>query len=352
MRSRSLALSGILLLAALVPLGIACADSHGTSAAELAAQAKSIFGPLPEVASAPNRPLTRERVDLGRMLYYDARLSKNHDISCNSCHQLDNFGVDSEPTSPGHKGQRGGRNSPTSLNAALHVAQFWDGREPDVEAQAKGPVTNPIEMAMASPEATEQVLRSIPGYVPLFKAAFPGEAQPVTYDNMATAIGAFERGLITPGPFDAFMEGDAKALDARQQKGLSAFLAKGCASCHMGPALGGTLYRKIGLINAYETDDKGRVEVTGTEVDLYVFKVPSLRNVAKTGPWFHDGSVTKLSEAVKLMAHHQLGIELTRDEVGDIVVFLESLTGEVEAKYVAQPKLPASGPKTPKPDPS
>ncbi|MBW2275012.1 MAG: c-type cytochrome [Deltaproteobacteria bacterium] len=362
MSSRWILLATSLLVAPLLAPGGARADSHGPGAAELStqalsaqalsSQAKAIFGPLPDVASAPNRPLSSPRVDLGRMLYYDARLSKNHDISCNSCHQLDNFGVDSEPTSPGHKGQRGGRNSPTSLNAALHVTQFWDGREPDVEAQAKGPVTNPIEMAMPSPEAAVQVLRSIPGYKSLFEAAFPGESQPVTYDNMGTAIGAFERGLVTPGPLDAFMAGDLKALDARQQKGLSSFLARGCASCHLGPALGGTLYRKIGLINAYETADKGRIEVTGAEVDLYVFKVPSLRNIAKTGPYFHDGSVKKLSDAVRLMGHHQLGIELTKAELGDIVAFLESLTGKVDTRYVARPKLPASGPDTPKPDPS
>jgi cytochrome c peroxidase len=352
MRSRTTALTVTALSALLLCAGSAGADSHGSNAATLAAQANAVFRKLPDVASDPNRPLTPERVDLGRMLYYDARLSKNHDISCNSCHQLDNFGVDSEPTSPGHKGQRGGRNSPTSLNAALHVAQFWDGREPDVEAQAKGPVTNPIEMAMASPAATEQVLRSIPGYKPLFEAAFPGETQPVTYDNMAVAIGAFERGLITPGPLDAFMAGDLKALDAKQQKGLSRFFDKGCVSCHMGPALGGIFYRKIGQINAYETDDRGRIEVTGAEVDLYVFKVPGLRNIAKTGPYFHDGSVKTLPEAVRLMGHHQLGITLTKAEVGDIVAFLESLTGKVDAKYVAEPKLPASGPSTPKPDPS
>ena len=352
MRSRRIAFIPGLLAALLLPLGGASADGHGKGAAELAAQAKSVFGPLPEVASAPDRPLTRERVDLGRMLYYDKRLSKTHDISCNSCHQLDAFGADGEPTSPGHKGQRGGRNSPTSLNAALHIAQFWDGREPDVEAQAKGPVTNPIEMAMPSPEATEKVLGSIPGYAPLFRKAFPGEAQPITYDNMATAIGAFERGLMTPGPFDAFMNGDLKALDKAQQAGLAAFLSKGCASCHLGPAVGGTLYRKIGLVKPYATKDRGRIEVTGKEADLYVFKVPSLRNIAQTGPYFHDGSVGSLSEAIQLMGRHQLGIELTPEEMGNIFAFLMSLTGEVDAKYVAQPSLPASGPNTPKPDPS
>jgi cytochrome c peroxidase len=287
------------------------------------------------------------------MLYYEGRLSKNQEISCNSCHQLDNFGVDSEATSPGQAGQRGGRNSPTVYNAALHIAQFWDGRAADVEEQAKGPVTNPIEMALPDPAAADAVLRSIPGYAEPFQAAFPGQAEPVSFDNAALAIAAFERTLLTPGPLDDFIGGDAEALDAEQQAGLALFVDTGCVSCHMGPAVGGAMYQKLGVVHAYETADTGRFEVTGKEQDRYVFKVPSLRNVAKTGPWFHDGSVTKLEEAIRLMAYHQLGVELDDAKIGKIAAFLGSLTGRaLPAEHIAKPELPASGPSTPAPDPS
>lgn len=322
-------------------------------ASRLAERAAAIFGPLPATASNPSNPSTLERVALGRMLYYDARLSKNHDIACNSCHQLDNFGVDSEPTSPGHRGQRGGRNSPTVYNAALHIAQFWDGRAPDVEAQAKGPVTNPIEMALPDEAAADAVLRSIPGYAEPFAAAFPGQARPVGFDNAALAIAAFERTLLTPGPLDDFMGGDLEALDATQRAGLALFIDTGCVSCHMGPAVGGALYQKLGAIHPYPTADEGRFEVTGNEQDRFVFKVPSLRNVAKTGPWFHDGSVTELADAIRLMGHHQLGIELEPAQVASIAAFLDSLTGRpLPDEQVARPALPASGPNTPAPDPS
>lgn len=318
----------------------------------LAARARTAFGTLP--ASAPNEanPSSEAKIDLGRMLYYDTRLSKNHDISCNSCHQLDAYGVDGEPTSPGHRGQRGDRNSPTVYNAALHIAQFWDGRAPDVEAQAKGPVLNPIEMASPSEAFVEGVLRSIPGYVDAFDAAFPGDEGSLTYDNMARAIGVFERKLMTPGHFDAFLAGDASALSAAEQQGLTTFLDVGCNSCHTGSTLGGTMYRKLGFVFPYETEDPGRENVTGEAADRHVFKVPSLRNVVETGPWFHDGSITEIAEVVRLMGYHQIGIQLDASQIEGIVTFLGSLTGEVDAAYVAKPELPASGPDTPAPDPS
>ena len=318
----------------------------------LVAQASGLFETLPGSAPNPDNPGSEPRVDLGRMLYYDARLSKNHDVSCNSCHQLDAFGVDGEATSPGHRGQRGGRNSPTVYNAALHVAQFWDGREPDVEAQAKGPVLNPIEMAAPSEEHIVAVLQSIPGYAPAFAAAFPEAEDPITYDNMARAIGAFERNLMTPGRFDRFLEGDATALDEQERRGLATFLSVGCNTCHTGPAVGGQLYRKLGFIFPYQTEDPGREAVTGLESDRYHFKVPSLRNVAMTGPYFHDGSIATLEEAVRIMAYHQAGQELEDDQIADVVAFLGSLTGKVDAAYTASPELPASGPTTPEPDPS
>lgn len=328
------------------------AEPASPDATVLAERAGGIFGPLPASMDGPGGPATVAEIDLGRMLYYDKRLSKNHDVACNSCHMLDRFGVDGEPTSPGHRGQRGDRNSPTVYNAALHTAQFWDGRAPDVEAQAKGPVLNPIEMASPSEAHVERVLASMPGYVEAFAAAYPDQAEPVSYDNMARAIGAFERKLTTPGRFDAFLGGDLSALDATEQRGLETFLSVGCATCHMGPAVGGTLYRKLGQIFPYETEDVGRENVTGETTDRHVFKVPSLRNVAETGPWFHDGSLGELEEVVRVMGYHQLGQELTAEQIGDLVAFLRSLTGEVDTAFVAEPELPESGPDTPAPDPS
>ena len=183
---------------------------------------------------------------------------RNHDIACNSCHPLSGFGADGEATSPGHQGQRGDRNSPTSLNAALHIAQFWDGRAADVEEQAKGPILNPVEMAMPSEAAVVAMLKSIPDYPGLFAAAFPDSAEDaVTYDHMATAIGAFERGLVTPGPFDDFLGGDYTALSPDAQKGLELFLDVGCIACHVGPAVGGGMHQKLGLIEPYETRGHG-----------------------------------------------------------------------------------------------
>jgi cytochrome c peroxidase len=325
-----------------------------TAAADdsLAERARSAFGVLPEVVENPENPATESRVGLGRQLYFDTRLSVNHDISCSSCHRLDGFGVDGEVTSPGHKGQRGDRNSPTVYNAALHATQFWDGRAADVEAQASGPVTNPVEMAMPDAAAVDRVLRSIPGYANGFAAAFPDDTQPVSFANAALAIAAFERTLLTPAPLDAFIAGDTGALDPAEQRGLELFLGAGCTSCHFGAAVGGALFQKLGLIHAYETEDPGRFKVTGQESDRGYFKVPGLRNVAMTGPWFHDGSIATLGDAVRKMAWHQLGRELSEAEVADLVAFLGALTGSPSAEMMAVPELPPSGPDTPAPDPS
>ena len=332
--------------AATTPVG------NGPDRAALQERARTIFGTLPAEAVNPANPVTDAKISLGRMLYYDTRLSKNHDVSCNSCHGLGTYGVDNEATSPGHRGQRGARNSPTVYNAAFHLAQFWDGRAADVEEQAKGPVLNPIEMAMPDEATVVRTLRSIPDYPPRFAAAFPGEAEPLTYDNMARAIGAFERRLVTPGRFDAFLAGDLDALSDQEVVGLATFVEVGCITCHVGPAVGGSMYQKLGLIEPYPTEDEGRSAVTGNEADRGVFKVPSLRNVEKTGPYFHDGSVATLDEAIRLMGRHQLGQTLTNRQASAIRAFLLSLTGELPADYVARPTLPASGPDTPAPDPT
>lgn len=310
----------------------------------------ALFGALPDVMADDPAALTDAKIELGRMLYYDTRLSKNQDISCNSCHQLDKYGVDNQPRSPGHKGQLGGRNSPTSYNAALHLAQFWDGRAPTVEEQAKGPVLNPVEMAMKDEASVVAVLKSIPGYEAKFAAAF-GDGE-ITYQRMADAIGAFERKLVTPCRFDTYVKGDGSALTAEEQAGLDLFVSTGCASCHMGVGVGGSTYQKLGAVKPFETADNGRMDATKNEADKHFFKVPSLRNVAKTGPYFHDGSVATLEDAVKTMADHQLGKTLSDAEVASIVTFLNALTGEIPADYVKAPALPESGPNTPKPDPS
>ena len=347
--------SRALVLALLAAVGCGASDTPpapGPSSSALRARASAIFGTLPETADSATNPSTLEKTSLGRMLYFDPRLSKNRDISCNSCHDLAAFGVDGEATSPGHRGQRGGRNSPTVLNAAFHVAQFWDGRAADVEEQAKGPVLNPIEMAMPDEATVVAVLRSIPGYPPLFAAAFPDAEEALTYDNMARAIGAFERRLVTPSRFDAFLAGDDDALTDPEQAGLAAFMEVGCVSCHLGPVLGGTLYRKLGFVKPYPSEDPGRVEVTKNEADRAVFKVPSLRNVAKTGPYFHDGSIATREQAIRIMAEYQLGRTLDDDQVAAISAFLASLTGVVDTAYTARPDLPPSGPDTPAPDPS
>jgi len=326
--------------------------ARGLDRSALRTRAKSVFGALPTEASNPDNAITPAKVELGRVLYYEPRLSKNHDVSCNTCHLLDRYGVDGKPTSTGHREQVGGRNAPTVYNAALHIAQFWDGRAADVEEQAKGPVMNPIEMAMPSEETVVEVLESIPGYAPLFAAAFPEEEKPISYDNMANAIGAFERKLLTPSPFDAFLAGDDDALSDEQLAGLDVFLSAGCIACHQGPAIGGGLYQKIGVIKPYPTEDPGRKEITGNEADLRVFKVPSLRNIAKTGPYLHNGSIQELDEMIRIMAEYQLGIPIDDAQVKEIIAFLGSLTGELDQELIAMPELPPSGPDTPAPDPS
>jgi cytochrome c peroxidase len=312
----------------------------------------SVFKALPARFEDAKNPITPEKVELGRMLYFDTRLSKNQDVSCNSCHDLNKYGVDGKPTSPGHKKQLGGRNSPTVYNAGGHILQFWDGRAPNLEEQAKGPILNPVEMAMPSQERVVETLKSIPGYVTAFQKAFPSQADAVTYDNMAKAIGAFERQLVTPSRFDKFLAGDEKALTDAEKQGLNHFLKQGCQTCHNGAAVGGGSFQKLGLVVPYPTKDQGRFDLTKKDADKAMFRVPSLRNVAKTGPYFHDGSINDLPTAVKLMAQHQFGKPITEDETKSIVAFLESLTGELPKSYIAKPKLPASGPKTPKPDPT
>jgi cytochrome c peroxidase len=298
----------------------------------LRTQALELLGPVPDRMPRSEKD-TPALVALGKDLYFEKALSQNNSQSCNTCHNVEGKGggVDNEPTSPGAFGKRGGRNSPTSLNAGFQIAQFWDGRAEDLKAQAKGPVLNPVEMAMPAEAEVVKRLAGMPRYAGLFKSAFPGVSDPVTYDNMAEAIAAFERTLVTHDRFDDFLKGDDKALNPTELKGLNEFLTQGCTTCHYGPVIGGQVYQKIGLVNPYPTDDKGRIDVTKDEDDEFKFKVPMLRNIAITHPYFHKGQVSSLSEAVKAMGWYQLGKELTDDQVKSIVAFLNTLTDKPRA---------------------
>lgn len=303
---------------------------------------KAHFKPLPKKAENVANPLNSAKIELGKMLFLDPRLSKSGIISCNSCHNLITGGVDNLSTSIGHKWQVGPRNAPTVYNAALHVAQFWDGRARDVEEQAKGPILNPGEMA-ATEDMVLTRIKTIPAYMTLFAKAFPGEKEPLTYENVAKSIAAFERTLLTPSRFDDFLGGKKDALTAAEKKGLEVFTSKGCIACHNGEGIGGRTFQKFDY-----GDDLGRYEVTKNDAEKRFFRVASLRNVAVTYPYFHDGKVWNLGEAVKIMAEKQMGVKLTDDETKSIVAFLGSLTGK--GTRVEIPFLPPSTDKTPLPD--
>lgn len=336
-----------IVLAAFIASGV---TAH---ALDLTDQFLLMFKPLPAAAPSPDNEVTEEKINLGRMLFFDKRFSKNHDISCNSCHNVAKYGTDNAPTSSGHKGQHGGRSAPSVYNAALHIAQFWDGRAPTVEEQAKGPVLNPIEMAMPDQTTVLKVINSIPEYVAAFQKAFPGDAKAVSYDNFGKAIGAFERKLLTPSRWDEFLKGRKDALSDSERKGFAEFANVGCVNCHNGVAVGGHMYQKLGLIKPWEgLKDNGRSDITKAEQDKHMFKVPSLRNITETGPYLHDGSVTELPVIVKKMAEHQLGKQITDDQCKSIVTFLQSLKGDLPESYIKEPALPASTDSTPKPDPS
>lgn len=321
--------------------------------AEIDKSRLALFAALPDVMESKDNPITDDKVALGRMLYFETRMSRNHDISCNSCHLLDKYGVDNKKTSEGHKKQLGTRNSPTVYNAAGHFAQFWDGRAKDVEEQATKPILNPSEMALPNDKACVAVLRSIPEYEQLFKKAFPEAKDAVTYENVGKAIGAFERKLVTPSRWDKYLKGDKNALTAEEKAGFNKFFDTGCIACHTGAYGGGAMYQKLGLVKPYPNQkDQGRFEVTKQDADKMMFKVPGLRNVEKTAPYYHDGSIATLEEAVKDMATYQLGKELKDAEAKSIVAWLNTLTGELPMAYVAQPNLPPKSPKTPKPNPN
>jgi cytochrome c peroxidase len=328
--------------------GLSCSQTTGGS--EIADRSKlQRFAPLPNVLAAKGTIPSEEMVSLGRVLYHDPRLSRSQTLSCNSCHPLSSYGADGQATSAGFKGQRGSRNSPTVYNAAAHFVQFWDGRAPDVEAQAKGPMLNPVEMAMPSGKAVESVLRSMPEYATAFRRAFPGEKNPVTFDHAAEAIGAFERKLLTPARWDRFLRGEEAALTPAEKGGFNVFIERGCSTCHSGALVGGEAFQRLGVATAYpDKSDPGRYQVTQKESDRMVFKTPSLRNVARTGPYFHNGKVGSLLEAVNQMAEYQTGKKVTAPEAEAIVTWLNALTGDLPPNYSTPPQLPKSTPRTPK----
>lgn len=319
---------------------VACGkrEIESTANVEIDSDLVKNFQPSPVAMESAKGPLTEARIALGRRLYYEPLLSKAGNISCNSCHPLDRYGVDGEAVSTGHGGQKGSRNAPTTYHAAGQALQFWDGRAPDVEEQAKGPVLNPLEMAMASASEVERVLAGTPGYPEAFAKAFPGEAKPVTFDNAAISIASFERKLVTRGRWDRFLEGDSAALTQQEKAGFIAFHNAGCAQCHNGPHLGGKFYVKVGMAKPWPNQkDLGRFLVTRQEHQKMVFKVPVLRNVEKTAPYFHDGSVASLEQAVGMMAEHQTEKPLTDREIRDVVAWLKTLTGEIPADYIRPP---------------
>lgn len=318
----------------------------GPAPDKLMEEARAAFKPIPfNAPKLEGNEATPEKLALGRMLYFDPRLSASHAISCASCHSIGLGGVDNESTSIGHRWQRGGRNAPTVFNAQYNVAQFWDGRAKDLFEQAGGPMVNPVEMASPQQHIVEQ-LKSLPAYSAYFARAFPGGGDPVTLDNVQKAIAVFETTLITPNaPFDKYLRGNNNALDARQKEGLRLFMNKGCSACHNGVNVGGGMYAKFGVQSSpgdklLPPGDLGRSAITKNEADRYSFKVPTLRNIALTAPYFHTGQVWDLNEAITIMGKVQLGADLTPDETAKIAAFLASLTGDTPRVVI--PALPPS----------
>jgi cytochrome c peroxidase len=336
----------LIVVAALLSGGVGCGDAEGVP----------FLGPSPPpspatIAHADLNPRMLRRfrslraptiensdqVALGKMLYFDPRLSRNHDISCNTCHPLDRHGTEDRATSIGSSGKPGKRNAPTVLNAATQIAQFWDGRAVDLETQAKSPILDANEMGMGEPHLVSLKLQRVPGYVAAFGRAFPGE--PINLDHVARAIAAFERTLVTPSRWDRFLEGDPNAISRNERNGLKLFADIGCVQCHTGELVGGSMFQKVGIVEAWPNQtDLGRYGVTHVETDQMVFKVPTLRNVTQTAPYFHDGSVAKLSTAIQMMGKYQLGVELTAEEVASIEVWLKALDGT--SGPIAPPTLP------------
>lgn len=322
------------------------ADAADTT---LRAQANALFKPLAMDVGTTETPTTAEQVELGRLLFFDPRISTDGAVSCARCHQPALYGTDALPRSIGAEHRVHPRHAQTVLNSAMQFVQHWRGDRTSVEDQAVKALIAPPAYGNPNFETAMARLKAIPGYAPLFARAYPHDHDPITQDNWGKAIGAYVRTLVTPAPFDAFLRGDDAALSTAAKSGARTFIRVGCATCHNGVGIGGSMYQKFGVKEDYwratgsTTVDKGRFDVTQDPADLYVFKVASLRNVAMTPPYFHDGSVATLQDAVRIMARVQLGRALTDADVTDIVTFLESLTGPLPSSFVTAPILTAAG---------
>jgi cytochrome c peroxidase len=313
--------------------------------APLMEKVHQVFKPLPKDMATEEFPIDATRVALGRKLFFDPRLSLDGTVSCATCHRPALYGTDALPKSIGAEHRLNARNAPTVLNAALQFKAHWIGDRQNVEEQAIKSLTGHASFGNPDPATVIQKIKALSGYEEEFKQAFSNEPEPVKPENWGKAIGAYERTLVTPSPFDAFLKGDAKALTPQAQNGLKTFIDIGCASCHNGVGIGGSSFQKFGVFEDYwkqtgsQPIDEGRFTATKELADKYVFKVPSLRNVAMTPPYFHDGSVATLPQAVRVMGKVQLGRELTDQEVHDLVDFLNSLTGKQPENFVTEPVL-------------
>jgi cytochrome c peroxidase len=336
------AISAVLLLGTVL---FGACDDAGDTRGRASAAVEAVRPALADNSgSSALQPIARliepdnAKVRLGKSLFNDPRLSRDNSVSCATCHDVGNGGDDGRPTAVGIDQRVGERNSPTVLNAALNFAQFWDGRAATLDEQLAGPVLNPSEMDSDWPQILVK-LRSDRDLVQSFDAIY---ADGLTIKNVTDAIVAYETALVTPdSAFDRFLRGDQSALSDEARQGYSHFLEFGCASCHQGRNIGGNMYQRFGVIGDYIADrgditesDLGRFNVTHRPEDKYFFKVPSLRNIAKTAPYFHDGSADTLENAVKIMAAYQLGRPITDDQVEAIVSFLNTLSGDVDASLL------------------
>jgi cytochrome c peroxidase len=332
-------------LAAALLVGERQSQAAGDDAA-LLKEARGIFQPLPNDMATPEFPIMPAAVRLGRALYFDPRISVDGTVSCSRCHQPALYGTDGLPRSRGAHDKLNARNAPTVLNAALEFAEHWRGERRNVEDQATQSLIGAASFGNPDYASVIAKIKAIPGYAGMFEKAFPNDADPIKPENWGRAIGAYERTLVTPSRFDDYLEGRIDALSAMERAGLRKFVDTGCANCHNGAGVGGGAFQKFGLVEDYwkETGsrevDKGRFDVTHDPADTYVFKVPSLRNVAMTPPYFHDGSVGKLADAVRIMAKVQFGKALGDRDIRDIAAFLGSLTGKLPDRFTAAPVLP------------
>jgi cytochrome c peroxidase len=316
---------------------------------QLLREAQRVFKALPKDAATTEFPIAPERVELGRKLFFDPRISVDGTVSCSRCHQAALYGTDGLPKAKGAFDKVNDRRAPTVLNAALEFKAHWRGDRENVEDQASQATTGPASFGNPDNASTMSKVKAIAGYPELFQKAFPAEPDPVTIGNWGKAIGSYERTLLTPSRFDEYLAGNAEGLSEPERQGLRTFMDTGCSGCHSGVAVGGGMFRKFGVVGNYwkETGskevDKGRFDVTNNPADMYVFKVPGLRNVAMTPPYFHDGSARTLPAAVRIMAKVQLGKTLPDQDTKAIVIFLGSLTGKVPQNFATAPVLPTGG---------